>query len=324
VRIIEEGRPIDFILCGLGAGLAVGSNLAVGFVLGLPLLARILREEGSWLYGVVGMMSGLVMVIATNPYLAFSPRHFAWELTIYSPSHFHLGLASLASFAATAVPEGLGVALGSIGALALARGIIVDKSRRLLALLVIGGSLLILGRFPEFAASTSSLRLHYANAAIIVVLAADLLSLFPRPTFLVLCVAVLADVGWRGLAYMQNIRLESGATSTRTLAADWIDQRIPKDSTVGLLRYPEPAHTPPFSWNNYRLIVFEATKDLIGHPLPEWIVARRGGWDALTDDFRGRYEEISDFPSAHMLGLQPRDDSFFANAGMMILRLKNK
>lgn len=320
VRAVEEGRWVDHLLCGLCAGAAAGGNLAAAYALGLPVLARLVRREGPWAPVLGSVAAGLGVVALSNPYLVFAPRDFAWELTVFSPSQFALHARDLAAFAGRVVPEELGVALGSLAAVALARGLIADPRRRLLSLLVIGGGVLVLGRFPQFAASTSSMRLHYAGAALATLLAADLLSVLPRPAAALLLAVTLAETGARGTAYLENLRREAGPASTKALAADWIDARVPAGAEVGLLRFPEPAHTPPFRWDRVRLVVFESTAALDGRTPPEWIVAREGGWDALDPAFRARYAVAAGFPPARPFGLVPRDDSFFANAGMLVLR----
>ncbi|MEK7382977.1 MAG: glycosyltransferase, partial [Elusimicrobiota bacterium] len=88
VRAVEEGRWVDYLLAGLGMGLAAGGSLALGYGLAAPLIARACRREGPWRAPLLGTAVGLAVVIVTSPFLVFSPRDFAWELTIYSPSRF--------------------------------------------------------------------------------------------------------------------------------------------------------------------------------------------------------------------------------------------
>ncbi|OGR73652.1 MAG: hypothetical protein A2X40_07925 [Elusimicrobia bacterium GWC2_65_9] len=321
VRAVEEGRGIDALLCGLGMGLAAGGNLVLGFGLCAPLLARLCRREGSWIAAGLGSVAGLGAVIVTNPFLVFSPRDFAWELTVYSPSHFALSLRGLAVFALRVVPEGLGAALAALAAAGLARALFQDACRRAAALLALGGIAVVLLRFPEISASTGSLRLHYPVAALGVLFAADLLSALPSPALAGLLLAgALADTGLRGAVHLENLRREAGPSSTKTLAAGWVDANIPAGASVGLLRYPEPAHTPSFRWDRLRLVVFESSRNLEARPAPEWVVASASGWDALDEGLRNRYDEAQSFPPARLLWAAPRDDSFYADAGMTVRR----
>ncbi|MBI3565999.1 MAG: glycosyltransferase, partial [Elusimicrobia bacterium] len=315
-RVVEEGRWNDFLLCGLSAGLAAGGNPAVAYAVGLPVLARLVRGEGSWGWALGSSAAGAGLIALTNPYLVLAPSHFAWELTVFSPSHFGFSAAGLAAFFARVVPHGLGIALSSLAAVALVRALFADAPRRLLALLVLGGGVLVLGRFPEFSAMLSSLRLHYAGAALSVVLAVDLLALLPRPAAVLLAAVALAETGARGSVYLENLRRES-AGGTRAAAADWIDAHVPAGAEVGLWRYPEPAHTPPFRWDRVKLVVLEKPAEAAGRE-PEWFVGDTKEVSQLEAALPGKYALAAAFPAAAPFGRGPEDDSFFANASMSV------
>ncbi len=321
VCAVDEGRGADYVLCGACAGAAAGSSLAVGFGLGLPLLARLFRRAGSWGPALWGAGAGLALTAATNPYLFFAAKDFAWELTIYAPSTFKPSAAAAAGFFGAALPGGLGLVLAPACVLGTARALFAGARRQMLAVVVLGGGLLALGRFSAFAGGASFLRLVYPLAAIAVVLAADAAAALPAPLAAALAVLAFGDVGLHGGVYLENLSRDAGPASTRALAADWIDANVPAGSSVGLLRYPEPAHTPPFRWDRVRLTVFESPKDLAaGRALPEWIVARRGAWDEIGPNFQKCYAVARDFPTERLAWAEPRDDSFFANAGMIVLR----
>lgn len=321
VRAVEEGRALDLLLCGLCAGAAAGGNLAAAYALALPLLARLVRGEGSWGAALGACAAGAGVAALANPYLVLAPKDFAWELTVLSPSHFGFAAGGLRAFASRVVPAGLGLALGSLAAAGTARALFADPRRRLLALLILGGGILVLGRFPEFAALTSSLRLHYGCAALAVVLAVDLIFALPRPAAALLLAAALVDTGARGAVYFVNLRREAGPASTRAAAADWIDANVPAGSEIGLTRYPEPSHTPPFRWDRTRLSIFERPELAADRP-PEWFVGDSRELAGLERAVPNRYDEVRVFRAAAPFGREPDDDSFFANASMTILRLR--
>lgn len=316
-RVVEEGRWNDFLLCGLAAGLAAGGNPALAYAAGLPVLARLVRGEGSWGWAFGSSAAAAGLTALTNPYLVLRPSHFAWELTVFSPSHFGFSGAGLAAFFARVLPHGLGIALSSLAAVALVRALFADKPRRMLALTVLGGLFLVLGRFPEFAPMLSSLRLHYAGAALAVVLAADLLATLPRPAAVLLAAVALAETGARGAVYLENLRREAGPESTRAQAADWIDEHVPAGAAVGLWRYPEPAHTPPFRWDRVKLVVLEKPAEAAGHE-PEWFVGDTKEVAQLESALPGKYALAAAFPAAAPFGRPPEDDSFFANASVSV------
>lgn len=319
VRVVEEGRWMDSLLCGLGMGLAAGGNLVLGFGLCAPLLARLCRGEGRWLEAGLGSVAGLAIVAVANPFLVFSPRDFAWELTVYSPTRFSFGLAALRDLLSCALPHGLGPILTVLAVVGTLRALGVDARRRALAVLVLGGCLLTVARFPHFMKDASGLRLAYPLAALGVFLAADALASLPRVAAALLFAAALGDAGLRGSVYLLNLSRGAGPDSNFTRMADWIDANVPAGEEVGLLRYPEPAHTPPFRWDRVRLVVFERA-DALGERRPEWIVASARGWEELEPSFRTDYEEAVRFDAASLLGILPRDGSFFLNGGAVALR----
>ncbi len=320
VRAVEEGRGADYLLCGLGAGMAAGCSLAAGYALGLPVLARLVRREGPWRDALAATALGAGLLALTNPYLFLAPRDFAWELTVYAPSRFGFRASDLPGLLTRAAPAGLGWALSALAAAGVLRALAAGPKRRLLGLLVLGGVLLVLLRFPGSGAQVGMLRLHYAAAAVAVLLAADFAAALPRPAAAIVLAAALAETGLRGAVYLDNLARESGPRATRTAAADWIDARVPAGASVGLLRYPEPPHAPPFSWSRVRLVVFETPADLRPDRLPDWIVAETREWDGLDAGFRRRYAVAADFPAARLAGLAPVDESFYADAGMVVLR----
>lgn len=319
VRAVEEDRGVDYILCGLFAGLGAGGNLSAVWALGAPVLARLVRREGGWKAPIAGSAAGAALVALTNPYLLLAPKDFAWELTIYSPSRFSLAPHYLISFLSTA-PSNLGWALSALCMAGVTRGLFADPKRRALAALTVIGGLLVLGRFSNFAGTIGAMRLVYASAALAVVLAADFVASLPRPAAALVLAAALAETGLRGTVYLDNLRREAGPRSTRVAAADWIDANIPAGASVGLLRYPEPPHTPPFRWDRVGLVAFSTPEDLDGTTPPEWLVARETSWNELDPSFRSNYSVASAFPSSSPAGVAPNDDSFFANAGMLVLR----
>jgi hypothetical protein len=319
-RAVEDGHTLDYLLCGLFAGAAAGGSLALGYGLGIPVLARLVRREGEWLPALGASAAGLAAVVLTNPYLFFSPRDFAWELTVFSPPQHGFTPWAVVSFLHHVVPVGFGPVLAALAVAGVARGLFADARRRVLALVVLVGGLVVLLRFPQFASDPSELRLHYAAAVLAVLLAADLVAAFPRRIGALLLLAALVDTGLRGGAYLENLRREAGPRSTRTAAADWVDANIPAGATVGTLLSPEPSRTPPFRWDRVRLEIFETAEALNGRELPEWVVAHRWQWGFLDADFRKRYDEVKVFAPETLAWAKPTDASFFSNAAMVVLR----
>ena len=83
---------------------------------------------------------------------------------------------------------------------------------------------------------------------------------------------VFMDCGLRSWVYLRNFQIDAGPRSTREQAADWIEANIPAGASVGLPRYPQPAHTPPFRYDRYHLVVFEKPEMLKSGDYPDFLV----------------------------------------------------
>jgi hypothetical protein len=142
----------------------------------------------------------------------------------------------------------------------------------------------------------------------------------PRRAAAAALALILAEAGGRALVYLDNFSAANGARSTRAAAADWIDQHIPDGAQVGVLRPPEPSHTPPFRWNRVDLTIFESPAALAATAPPEWIAASVADLEPLAAWTGPRYELAQSFEPSCPWGLCPTDDSFFANIGIRVLR----
>lgn len=317
---VEKGRPKDYLACGLCAGAAAGASMTLLFAGAMPLIARALGGRGSWRWAAAGAGAVAAVAGAANPYLFLSPASFAWELTAYSPALIGLSWASARELAAHGLPRGVGL----LSSLLLAAGVIAGlraddrRARALAALTALGGALLWI-RFSPLGGGESALRVHYAPFALACVLGGLLVARLPRAAAAALLTLALVESSARGLPYYANMAASAGPAATRERAADWIDANVPAGAVVGLLRFPEPPHTPPFRWNRVALRIFDKPEAL-GADLPEWIVAHRRGWDGVEESFRKRYDEAADFPPLAPLGLAPTDEHFFVNAGFVVLR----
>lgn len=319
VRAVEEGRTLDYLLCGAGAGLAAGAALTTGYGLAMPSLAWALRRDRTWRDAAAATAAGLALLAATNPYLLIKPADFAWEFLVYmparAPQNWRFALDGLRGAVA-----GTGAAWVLAAFAAAAWAVRRGGARRALGALFLGGFALVWLRFGGWSASPASLRFAYPLLGLGSVLAADAAFSLPgAPLGAVLLALVLVDVTARGGAVLRNLAAQSGPDSTRSAAADWIDAHVPAGAEMGLTRFPEPAHTPPFRWDRLRLVVFENAAALGGRT-PSWLAVDAAGLSALDPSLLARYETAASFPARSFLWATPHDDALFADAGMFILR----
>jgi dolichol-phosphate mannosyltransferase len=316
----ESGRRRDYLLSGLWAGVAAGSNLGLAAAAGVPALAWIARrlagraQAREWALPLAaGALAGAAC-LAANPYLLFSYASFRWELEVLLPPGARLDWSKLPGLFTVVLPSGLGcvaTALGGVGLLASLRK--SDPRRLLLA----ASALLLLAwfwsRYWFVGMEPSTVRLFYPLAPLLALFAADLLARLPGkatlPALLALC---LVEAAPSAAAYLENMRLDSGAASTRARAADWIDANVPAGASVGLTRYPEPAHTPPFRFDRYALVLFESTAAL-GKKRPDFIVVDAEGAAKVEAGLGAEYAVAASFEPVAVLWGRAVDDSFFAN-----------
>jgi hypothetical protein len=316
----ESGRPRDYLLSGLWAGVAAGSNLGLAAGAGVPALAwgaRLLARRAAareWTLPLAAGALAAAVCAAANPYLLFSYSSFRWELEVLLPPGARLDWGKLPGLFTVVLPAGLGcvaAVLGGIGLLACLRR--NDPRRLLLA----ASTLLLLAwfwsRYWFVGMEPSTVRLFYPLVPLLALFAADLLGRLPgRATLAALLALCLLEAAPSAAAYLENMRLDSGARSTRARAADWIDANVPAGASVGLTRYPEPAHTPPFRFDRYALVLFESTAAL-GKRRPDFIVVDAEGAAKVEAGLGSEYAVAASFEPVKVLWGRAADDSFFAN-----------
>lgn len=306
--------------CGVFAGIAAGSNLALSPLVALPLLALRRREcAGARRSALAGVALGGVVVAALNPYLIMAPGSFAWEMTVYAAYHFGATPHALLALARSAVHL-LGPAFcaaGIIGGVvAFARG----GERRLLS---VAAALLFGAIWLRLASMTDAgaLRLYLPILGMAAVLTGDFLSsLKPKPVAALVLAIVFADAGFRGTLSLARLAEGAGPHSTRARAADWIDRNIPAGASVGLLRYPAPSSAPPFRLDRYKLVLFEAKTWPVEKDRPEWIIVDENERRELDNAGQMGYDQNAAFVPVGARWLAAGENESFVDAGMFILR----
>ncbi|MCX5797435.1 MAG: glycosyltransferase [Elusimicrobia bacterium] len=324
-RVYEDGRRPDALWGGLCLGMAAGANSSLLLLSVLPLLVRFMRRGSPGagrreLWDVFLSLSAAGGVYAaTNPYILLATKDFLWETTVY-PAHVRDFGGNLASLLGPWAVGGLGSVLYAAAAMALLIALVrPEPRRRILALMFVVGFgvlWLFIARFWGFA-GPGMVRFFYPFWGLACLLAADLICAAKIPGWIrvLLLAAAFADSGLRSWVYLQNFHLDAGPYSTRLQAADWIDAHIPAGASIGLTRYPQPAHTPPFRYDRYRLVIFERPEFLKLGQRPEYLVTDAGNRPELAP--LTEYRMIQAFES-YRLAWVGVDDTNFANISFFI------
>lgn len=331
LKALEAGTRREYLLAGLCAGLAAGANFfcvpfgAVGLLAYLERRRQTLAGPGELRLALWGAAAAAAVWALTNPYLIFAYRDFAWELEIYPPRVGGWGLERLVGLLGAAPAHAMGALLYGTAVAALGTALFGRRGpQRLLAgVLVLGlaGVCLLLGRYA-FAGTPGTLRFFLPMVGLGCLLAADGLVRLPVPAAAkaAAMALILADTGLRGYVYLENMRIGSGAFSTMMRAAAAIEERVPAGSRVGLERYPEPAHTPPFRYDRYHLVVIPRPEELEASREPDYLVLAGSPAGAARRWAGGRYAALEVFEPFRAGWATVQDENFFANRELAVYK----
>ncbi|MDE2489460.1 MAG: glycosyltransferase family 39 protein [Elusimicrobia bacterium] len=335
--IRSRGERRDYLLAGAFLGMAAGSELDMAVFACVPLLAWGLRRRREKPLGrpplrplLECFAAAAAVWLAANPTLLLASRRFlhnlvfvfTWGGSGHRSTHYGAALAAVGR----AFVPGMGPLLLPLAAAGLAAAWLGDEDgpRLLATAAAVCFAALFVGLCAlwGFQSDSGALRFYCPIVAPLCLLAAWLLHRprVPRAARGLAAAAVVATSGLGSLVYLRNMSLESGPRATKSLAADWIEANVAPGASIGLTRYPEPAHTPPFRYDLYRLVVFPKPSMLAPSREPEYVVV-----DSQADAFvapwaAGRYRLVKSFRPWRAAWARVADDSFFANTGIFIYR----
>lgn len=268
LKIKESGARSSYILAGLFLGLAAGSAVYLAIFFIHLLTCHLLRFSGRGIREyfrslrdssfLLALCSVLLAFLITNPYYLLS-----WKEVLYERSYdlklfsFALSSENLSNFAFSffytvhGIPLTLLVFVGLFYALARGREYwflpLLPIFYFLIASAVIGK-----GTPPNF---RFALALIPFSALLAGLAAYRLWSLRKRWIHFIL-IGVMAFTLSHALLYSFNFQQDTSSGSTFIRSGEWINQNIPRGSSIGLLHLFTPATTPPFDFRRYRITVY--------------------------------------------------------------------
>lgn len=263
-RYVAEGKARNLVLAGVAAGLSLSSQYTaapLGSVLISAWAARRLSEgRGQVLDLVKACLAAGIAFLAGSPYIALDFARFRDMV---------LGLRELE----TAAGGGVGVLVvlrnvmgfGGpwVGGLAFLAGAAVllkkDRPRALWLLLPVLAYVVALARSPEGHWERYMMALYPALALTAGCGFEAAAGALPRPWTLVAAAALMIPGAWGSLAFDRGIL----TPDTRTLAARWIEENVPRGKTVLL---DQEHASPRLSMTKAEVERLLAKTAELGHP----------------------------------------------------------
>jgi hypothetical protein len=310
--------------------MGVGANFAQGFWALLPAavwMDRRLRREAApaekiWAAMAVFLAGGVCL--GFNPFLIFANKNAAWDIEVYAQRGIGLHPGSWVGALSRIAAVEMGTVLAAAAVCGLLAALIWGRRAvRFLAIwTILGIAVLSWIHGLHSGSAPSQLRYFYPLVGLSCLLAAVWLERCPRALRALVVSAVLLESGLTASVYLENMRRDSGAKGTRVQAAAWIEKNAARGARIGLVRFPDPAHTPVFPFSGYHLTVFDSAQALQGRPSLDFIIADEEGRPVVESLPRGGYELAAQFLPFELGWLRMRDDASFVNEKFYIYRAK--
>jgi hypothetical protein len=291
LKILESKQLRNYIGAGVFAGLAASTVINYGFIIFSSLLAILLHslrhENRIYIKGLVFLVCGfLVSFSIVNYYYFFSAQEALNEFRILSSMwHFNpVPSAWLNYLIAIKRIIGLPMFLLMIGGLSfsLFQSIFCkNKTQILLLTTACLYFLLISSLAGSDITDLGVLRFGLLFISVMSVIMAQFITYLLdkiklknlRILFIVCIVSVFFWTFAKTIVYDVNFFYDSTPTrSTRILAGKWINEHIPTGSSICLWHSPAPFNSPPFKFDNYKIVVGSSKNAdyVVSSFEPEW------------------------------------------------------
>jgi hypothetical protein len=358
VDLVQRGRLRDYVLVGIGTGLAIGTKWSALLLLPLALIAHCMRQSVWWrpttIFGkeqfkrllVLGLSLVLVFFL-TNPYTALHPIEVTRSAgntgsALFADARnktFAVGLAKLSTeILPTSLSWGLYL-LGGVGLLT----VLMDR-RRATAETLAAAWVLIFGTVVANARRTTVGRTLPLTPFFIILTISALVRLRAwargsRPKLAAAVTLVALSVCLAvGMSIVADLFFCCSDTA-RQEASRWIAENVPSGATFGLynqepywddpdILYQDFYH-PTGTGPQYQYEIYPLDADELPQPDSDYLIftqrdAKNMHHAALLHWMEEHYEVVAEFESTvHILGLEFHDlHRYFGTPHIQILRLK--
>lgn len=310
IQYMESGRSRHWWSMAVFCGLATAMVLSAWPVLAVIVVAAAQRTGASIRNTLLRLLTGTALALAVffllNPYLLINlfvdPDVVRSNLGTSTGMYAFGDLGRGAWAVASLLLEGMGPALAVVGTVS----VIVLLARRtwtILPLVVPAGIVLVQfacigagkpGEYGRF--------LVFPSAVLAIAAAWGALGICRRrpANGLALLGVLLVGTGLDGFRYVSGFIRDSGPTSSRMSAAEWLGKRLATEPNVsiGVLREPAPYCTPPLDVGTHRVILLPERRPADSLALPGYVVTtadRTGEFNAAW--WADAYEKVAVFPA---------------------------
>ncbi|MFH1540800.1 MAG: glycosyltransferase family 39 protein [Elusimicrobiota bacterium] len=253
----------NYVLCGIFAGLTIGTMSTYGIIILAPLFAHFSVSKLVNKKLVYCCLASLVTFLITNPYWLLKFNDMLWEMKGSAGCYASGNLLAIVGFFVHQLPIGVPVSLLLLCFLGVILSIFQKENWNIPLISVSVVPLIIFGFLLRgYEPSMHNTRFLLPWISILLILAARFVDIFLNKKYVsffivLLIIFAIIQSTLSSAICIKNFLIDSSANSTRLEAGRWISDNIPANSIIGTNYMPEPAHFPPFDFSKYKMEVMQ-------------------------------------------------------------------
>ncbi|MCB4790792.1 MAG: glycosyltransferase family 39 protein [Elusimicrobia bacterium] len=299
----DNSKPVYYWLSGLFTGLTIGTLVPYGIIIAAPIFAHFLSARKFNRNLIILIIFPFIVLLLTNPYWVLKFKDVCWELlstrNVYSKKIFTIGFLELLIHR---LPWGFSYSIYIAGLAGMVYAAFSKKKENVLLLMTALTALIVfLYLVQNQGVAMHNSRFFLQFALVSALLGAIFIDYLSRVKYLkffshvILTAVILFSLPY-SMLYLKNFYLDTTSKCTRAQAGSWIKDNIPAGSIIGLHDLPQPAFTPFFKFNDYKLLLINNINDK--EVLMDYFVAKNPREVLDNEYFRNNYELVKSFETA--------------------------